>query len=78
MMHKFILLKHEANFWGETLAKPNLLHGGDQITLGQTEIDVMHTPGHTPGSACYRVGNDLISGDTLFVFGCGRCEFARW
>ena len=29
---------------------------------------------HTPGSACYRIGNDLITGDTLFVFGCGRCD----
>ena len=68
------LLKSEANFWGKDLVKPNLLHGGDHIKLGDTNIEVMHTPGHTPGSACYRVGNDLITGDTLFVFGCGRCD----
>ncbi len=68
------LLKSEANFWGKELVKPSLHHGGDLINLGQTEIQVMHTPGHTPGSACYRVGNDLITGDTLFVFGCGRCD----
>ncbi len=68
------LLKSEADFWGKELAKPNIHHGGDQIKLGQTEIEIMHTPGHTPGSACYRLGNDLITGDTLFVFGCGRCD----
>ena len=68
------LLKSEANFWGKDLVKPNLLHGGDQIKLGDTNIEVMHTPGHTPGSACYRVCDDLITGDTLFVFGCGRCD----
>ena len=68
------LLKSEANFWGAELVKPTLHHGGDKITLGDFEIEVLHTPGHTPGSACYRIGNDLITGDTLFVFGCGRCD----
>ena len=68
------ILKSEADFWGENLSKPQLHHGGDAIKLGNTEIEVMHTPGHTPGSACYRAGNDLITGDTLFVFGCGRCD----
>lgn len=68
------LLKTEAAFWGNELAKPSLHHGGDRIKLGDTEIQILHTPGHTPGSACYRVGDDMISGDTLFVFGCGRCD----
>ncbi len=68
------LLKAEAQFWGSHLDLPTLHHGGDVISLGETEIEVLHTPGHTPGSACYRLGNDLITGDTLFVFGCGRCD----
>ncbi len=68
------LLKAEARFWGHHQDLPTLHHGGDVIDLGNTSIEVLHTPGHTPGSACYRVGNDLISGDTLFVFGCGRCD----
>jgi hydroxyacylglutathione hydrolase len=70
------LLKPEADFWGENLGKPVLHHGGDQIKLGDCQINILHTPGHTPGSACYHVGNDLIAGDTLFVFGCGRCDLA--
>ena len=68
------LLKAEAKFWGADLAKPSLHHGGDKIQLGETEIEVLHTPGHTPGSACYQIGEQLITGDTLFVFGCGRCD----
>jgi glyoxylase-like metal-dependent hydrolase (beta-lactamase superfamily II) len=68
------LLKAEARFWGHYQELPTLHHGGDVIDLGETPIEVLHTPGHTPGSACYRVGDDLIAGDTLFVFGCGRCD----
>lgn len=68
------LLKSEANFWNHELVRPSLHHGGDRIHIGKTEIKILHTPGHTPGSACYHLGDDLITGDTLFVFGCGRCD----
>lgn len=73
---KIHLHKTEAAFWGAPIAKPQLHHGGDNIKIGSSEIELLHTPGHTPGSACYRLGNDLIAGDTLFVFGCGRCDLA--
>jgi glyoxylase-like metal-dependent hydrolase (beta-lactamase superfamily II) len=68
------LLKPEAEFWDRELERPTLHYGGDRITLGKTEVEILHTPGHTPGSACYRLGDDLITGDTLFVYGCGRCD----
>lgn len=68
------LLKPEARFWGAELPRPHLHHGGDTIEVGATPIQVLHTPGHTPGSACYHLGDALITGDTLFVFGCGRCD----
>jgi len=72
------LLKPEADFWGRSLTRPQLHHGGDHMLLGKTEIRFLHTPGHTPGSACFHLpaGDDLITGDTLFVFGCGRCDLA--
>jgi len=73
---KVHLLKPEAKFWGANLTRPVLHHGADQIKIGQSEVNILHTPGHTPGSACYQIGNDLIAGDTLFVFGCGRCDLA--
>lgn len=53
-------------------AKP--LQGGDKIKCGETELEFLHTPGHTPGSQCVRVGSYLITGDTLFVGGCGRSD----
>ena len=51
-------------------------NGGDELVLGETTIKILHTPGHTPGSACYQLGNEIITGDTLFVFGCGRCDMS--
>lgn len=48
---------------------------GDVLRAGGVEIRVMHTPGHTPGSMCFVVGNRLIAGDTLFLEGCGRTDF---
>lgn len=69
------LLKDEADFGEINIGKPSLHYGGDTINLGNTEISILHTPGHTPGSACYLLNNDdIITGDTLFVFGCGRCD----
>lgn len=49
--------------------------GGDTITVGDIPIEVLHTPGHTPGSMCFLVGGILVSGDTLFLEGCGRTDF---
>jgi hydroxyacylglutathione hydrolase len=47
---------------------------GYKITVGEIEIEMIHTPGHTPGSQCFHVQNRLISGDTLFIGACGRCD----
>ena len=50
-------------------------HGGnDKIEVGEVQIELLHTPGHTPGSACFRVANALVAGDTLFLQGCGRVD----
>lgn len=70
------LLKPEYEFWQADIDKPCLHHGGDEILLGDSKISILHTPGHTPGSACYQLGNEIITGDTLFVFGCGRCDLS--
>lgn len=51
-----------------------LLHEGDEITLGNEAIKVLHTPGHTRGSVCYDTGDILITGDTLFAEGFGRYD----
>ena len=47
---------------------------GDRLRVGEVEIELVHTPGHTPGSQCFFVDGRLVSGDTLFLDGCGRTD----
>jgi len=47
---------------------------GDIVKVGDIEIKLLHTPGHTPGSLCFCVDNFLVSGDTLFLNSCGRVD----
>lgn len=47
---------------------------GHKLKIGEIEITFIHTPGHTPGSQCFLVNNHLVSGDTLFIGACGRCD----
>jgi glyoxylase-like metal-dependent hydrolase (beta-lactamase superfamily II) len=50
-------------------------HGsGDVLRVGEIDITLMHTPGHTPGSQCFLVDGKLVAGDTLFLDGCGRTD----
>ena len=49
---------------------------GDTLTLGSLTISVLHTPGHTPGGVCLKVGDALFTGDTLFQGSMGRTDFA--
>jgi glyoxylase-like metal-dependent hydrolase (beta-lactamase superfamily II) len=47
---------------------------GDTLMVGEIPIELIHTPGHTPGSQCFFVNDCLVSGDTLFLEGCGRTD----
>lgn len=50
------------------------VEGGDTVSVGRITLEFLHTPGHTPGSVCMKMEDRLISGDTLFIGGCGRCD----
>ncbi len=50
------------------------VEGGETIPLGPFSLTFLHTPGHTPGSQCFLLEDKLISGDTLFIGACGRCD----
>jgi hydroxyacylglutathione hydrolase len=50
------------------------VEGGDEIRVGNLTVKLLHTPGHTPGSQCFLVGNAVVSGDTLFIGSCGRVD----
>ena len=63
---------------GDTAPRPaatDFVQEGSRLTLAGINISVLHTPGHTLGSVCYRMGNALFTGDTLFCRGYGRTDF---
>ena len=47
---------------------------GDTLSVGGRDFQALHTPGHTPGSHCLLAQDALVSGDTVFINGCGRCD----
>jgi len=51
-----------------------MVEAGDVFNVGEIPVKFLHTPGHTPGSQCFLVEGNLISGDTLFVGSCGRVD----
>lgn len=71
---KVYVNKHDAEF--VKVSAPNLVKTdhGDEVKIGNLTVKLLHTPGHTPGSQCFQVQNHLVSGDTLFIKGCGRCD----
>jgi glyoxylase-like metal-dependent hydrolase (beta-lactamase superfamily II) len=50
----------------------HLLSDGEEVTIGEELLEALHTPGHSPDSACFRSGPILFTGDTLFVGRTGR------
>lgn len=66
--------KHDAEFVPEAAGHLVKTDHGQEIALGDVVVQCLHTPGHTPGSQCFQVRNHLVSGDTLFIRGCGRCD----
>ncbi|HVB05483.1 MAG TPA: MBL fold metallo-hydrolase [Acidimicrobiales bacterium] len=60
-----------AGLGGESLVDHD---SGDELAVGDVTFHLLHTPGHTPGSQCLLVGDDLVTGDTLFLRGCGRTD----
>lgn len=51
------------------------LDGGEEIRSGSLVVKVIPTPGHTPGSVSFLVGDRLFTGDSLLIGGCGRTDF---
>ncbi len=47
---------------------------GGTVPVGSLAVRAIHTPGHTPGAICWWAGDHLLTGDTLFIDACGRCD----
>jgi len=72
---KIVVHKAEAEFL-KALSPSDVIkaESGDKIDVGGLEIQLLHTPGHTPGSQCFLVDGRIVSGDTLFIGSCGRVD----
>lgn len=60
---------------GQSRAVDRKLHAGDAVAVGEVEVRVLDTPGHTPGHISLLGERHLLSGDTLFAGGVGNCSF---
>lgn len=77
-----MLLNGRMNFTGESFSIPLTdsdvrLKGGEEFEVAGFRVNVLHTPGHTPGSVCYYFPEEhvLLSGDTMFYRSWGRTDF---
>ena len=78
-----VLALTDAQAWGGTVGgQPpvpvkdvRILTDGDVLTFARFEIEVVHTPGHTPGSVCFQTDATLLSGDLVFAGAIGRSDF---
>jgi hydroxyacylglutathione hydrolase len=69
--------KRELEFSADLRAVGDAMKGvdpGDAIQIGPLQAKLLHTPGHTPGSHCLLAEDAVLSGDTVFVNACGRCD----
>ena len=71
---KIYIHKNEAEFLKGMKSHLEKVDSGTKLEVGDIDITFLHTPGHTPGSQCFLVNNRLVSGDTLFINACGRCD----
>ena len=66
--------KNEAAHLKGMRANLRPVEGGEKLQIGDMTVTFLHTPGHTPGSQCFLIADHLVSGDTLFINACGRCD----
>lgn len=71
----YLSLSQAAGFSQEPCCADFVFNGGDVFQIGDTKIQVLHTPGHTAGSVCYILNNYIFTGDTLFEGTVGRTDF---
>lgn len=70
------VLQYFAAFGLEHSPEPDIkVKDGDIIEIGEVKLEVIHTPGHTPGGMCLYNAPNVFTGDTLFAGGVGRTDF---
>ena len=71
---KVYVHENEAKFLKEIRSHLVETKEGSKLRIGDVEMTFLHTPGHTEGAQCILAGDKIITGDTLFVGACGRCD----
>lgn len=75
---KIYVHKEEASYVKQVLGMETSdfikVDGETTVDVGRIPVRIIHTPGHTPGSICFLVEGNLVSGDTLFIGACGRVD----
>ncbi|HTW34817.1 MAG TPA: MBL fold metallo-hydrolase [Rhizomicrobium sp.] len=68
---------HASDLTGDGRPFDRLLKDGERFALGALDVEVLHTPGHTPACVSYRISNNVFVGDTLFMpdYGTARTDF---
>ena len=66
--------KQEAAFYTPKIKNLKKVDDREKLKVGGIEFECIHTPGHSPGCHCFKYGDVLIAGDTIFIDGCGRCD----
>ncbi len=82
MHEKDVMILNQANMYLPMFGIPEItipeidifIKDGDNLKIGNTDIKVIHTPGHTQGGVCYLIKDMLFSGDTIFRESVGRCD----
>lgn len=73
--------KNAAFRWGVNIEQPPMpdrfIEDGEKIKIGKFELEVLHTPGHSPGGVSFLYGRMLFGGDTLFQGSIGRTDFRK-
>ncbi len=69
-----LISEDEAPFYMPECRNLQKIHNGDRIGIGNIDVECLSTPGHSSGCMCFKSGDILLTGDTLFIGGCGRCD----
>jgi len=70
-----VIISHaEASFYIPECPNLEAVKNNQSISIGTIDIQCLLTPGHTPGCLCFKCGDILLTGDTLFINGCGRTD----
>lgn len=74
LTHAPVFVHETERFRVNTAGPCHALHDGQQFQIGTLSVEVLHTPGHSPGGVSFLTANTCFTGDTLFVDGCGRVD----